>query len=224
MATYRNGIITKNNILETCKRLFYEKGYKDTTYIDICEDADVSPGAITRFFGSKKIIAIDIYSDLLISIKENTKSYLLEKHNEYNLRVASALEQTIFTDLICTNNHYKKFYYDICVDGLLLDSYIDKMDYFFKLHSDEYNLCLDESQLRLLQTTTTSISLGVTRKWIEGFLGDLSSQEYSDYKISIMYSLMGLSNSEIGEILKEVHEIYSELSIIPIDFFSIVIE
>ncbi|MFZ7120513.1 MAG: TetR/AcrR family transcriptional regulator [Eubacteriaceae bacterium] len=224
MTTYKNGIITKNKILETCKSLFYEKGYKDTTYVDICENANVSPGTITYFFGSKKIIAIDIYSDLLMSIKENTKKYLLEKYNEYNLRVATSLEQIIFTELIYTDEHYKRFYYDICVDGLLLESYIDKMDYFFKLHSDEYHLGFDEMELRLLQTTTTSIALGVTKKWIEGFIGDLSPEEYSNYKIKIMYNLMGVSNDKIDEILKKAYEIYHELIINPVDSFCVVIE
>lgn len=224
MTTYKNGIITKNKILNTCKNLFYEKGYKDTTYIDICKEANVSPGTITYFFGSKKIIAIDIYSEFLIAIKEMTKKYLIEKNNEYNLRVATALEQIIFTNLIYVNEHYKRFYYDICVDGLLLESYINKMDLFYKLHSDEYNLGLDESQLRLLQVTTTSISLGVTKKWLEGFLGDLSTESYSNYKIRIMYYLMGVPSDEIDKILEKAYEIFAELIISPIDSFSINIE
>ena len=35
MANYANGMETKGVIVDTCKRLFIEKGYKNTTYAEI---------------------------------------------------------------------------------------------------------------------------------------------------------------------------------------------
>lgn len=213
--------MTKNTILLKCKELFYKQGYKDTTYVDICKSAEVSPGTITYFYQSKKILALDVYSDLLFDIKNKTKDFLTKSYHKYNLRIASALEVIIFTDLICSDENYRRFYYDICVDGLLLESYIDKMSSFYKLHSDEYHLGLSETELRLIQTTSTSISLGVTRKWIEGYLVDLTKEEYSNYKIRIMYHLMGMSETEIDKVLKKSNAIYQEMTIQSNSFFSI---
>lgn len=224
MVTYKNGSITKNNIYIACKELFYTKGYKDTTYVDICNRADVSPGAITHFFQSKKMIAINIYSDFLTDIKDKTKEYLSEKYQEYNLRVASALEQIIFTNLIYTNENYRKFYYDICVDSLLLESYIDKMSEFYKIHSDTYHLNLSETQIRLLQITSTSISLGVTRKWLEGYLEGFSKEDYSNYRIKIMFYLMDVSDDETNEIIKKACEIYLKMKIGLLGIFAIEIK
>ena len=41
---YANGLATQKQIIEVCKRLFYEKGIEGTTYTDICAAADVHPG------------------------------------------------------------------------------------------------------------------------------------------------------------------------------------
>lgn len=221
MATYKTGIITQNKILQACKELFYEKGYKDSTYIDICEKADVGPKTITHYFKSKKLIAIKIYTDFLIDIKEKTKAYMIEKNNYYDLRVATALERIIFTNLMIENSNYKKFYYDICVESLLLDANIEKVEYFYKLHSDEYNLGLSNLQIHLFQITNTSIILGVTRKWLEGSLEGLSIKDYCDYEIRIMYSLLGLSNNVIDEIVKLAYEMYNEMRIINDGLFKI---
>ncbi|MFZ7120993.1 MAG: TetR/AcrR family transcriptional regulator [Eubacteriaceae bacterium] len=221
MATYKTGIITKNKILQACKELFYEQGYKDSTYLAICKKADVGPKTITHYFKSKKLIAIEIYSDFLINIKEKTKEYMIEKNNDYNLRTATALERIIFTNLIVENENYKKFYYDICVEGLLLEVDIERVDYFYKLHSDEYNLGLSNLQIRLLQITNTSITLGVTRKWLEGSLEGLSTDGYCDYEIRLMYSHMGVSNDEIDQIIKLAYEIYNNMTIVSNEFFLI---
>ena len=37
-------------IVSVCKKLFYEKGYNNTTYNDICTAADIPPGTITYDF------------------------------------------------------------------------------------------------------------------------------------------------------------------------------
>lgn len=221
MATYKNGIITKNKIYQTCKELFYLHGYKNTTYKDICNHADVSPITITHFFQSKKIIAIEIHSDYLIMIKEKTKEYLLNHYDEYNLKIATVIEQIIFTKLIGIDMNYRKFYYDICVDNVLLESYIDKMDWFYKLHSDEYGLHLDMMHLRLLQITSTSISQGVTRKWMEGFLEGFTEEEYTKFRVKIMYGMMGISEAEVENLIKEAYTIFNKMTIIPEKYFSI---
>lgn len=221
MANYKNGIITKNKIYETCKELFYLQGYKNTSYKDICAKADVSATTITHFFQSKKNIAIEIYSDFLIDIKKQTRDYLLTANTDYNLRVGTVIERLIFTNLVFENIGYQRFYYDICVDGLLLETYVEKSDYFFKLHSDEYNIGLSDSEIKLLQITTTAISLGIERKWIEGFFTDLTKEDCFNYEIKLMFYLMRVPDELVDQIIEKAYSIYSKMNILTNGGFSI---
>ena len=58
---YASGIATQKRIMEVCKRLFYEKGIEETTYVDICAAAEVHPGTLTHHFREKANIASEIY-------------------------------------------------------------------------------------------------------------------------------------------------------------------
>ena len=41
MGNYENGALTRQLIINACNRLFYEKGYNETSYADICAMAHV---------------------------------------------------------------------------------------------------------------------------------------------------------------------------------------
>ena len=36
MGAYKNGASTRQVILQSCQKLFYDKGYHETSYDDIC--------------------------------------------------------------------------------------------------------------------------------------------------------------------------------------------
>ncbi|MBC3803377.1 TetR family transcriptional regulator [Acetobacterium fimetarium] len=224
MATYKNGILTKKTITETCRTLFYEKGYADTTYQDICKKATVNPRTITRHCDSKKNIGIEIYSDFLIDIKEKTKKYLIDTCGEYNLRIGTIIERIIFLDLIETNESYRRFYYDLCVDGLFLDSFADKLNYFFKLHSDEYNLGLSQTDIELFGVATTSISFGVHKKWLENFFDNLSKDGCLNFEIKLMFSFMHIPEVTVDDLLEKSYVLYRKMKILTIEPFMISIQ
>ena len=47
---YANGILTKELIYQTARRLMYENGYKKTTYQMIAQKADVPVGLVNYHF------------------------------------------------------------------------------------------------------------------------------------------------------------------------------
>ena len=53
----------KKLILQTCKTLFYEKGFSETTYADIAEAADIPQGSIAYHFDGKLAIGLAIRSE-----------------------------------------------------------------------------------------------------------------------------------------------------------------
>ena len=59
MSQYEPGLQTKNRILSACRELFYEKGYDNTTFVDIARAASVNQGSIYYHFTSKeKLLSI----------------------------------------------------------------------------------------------------------------------------------------------------------------------
>jgi len=69
LAIYDNGLLTKETILNSCRKLFYEKGYTETTFSDICKDANVNHGSIYYHFKKKRNIVEIIYCDFLVKNK-----------------------------------------------------------------------------------------------------------------------------------------------------------
>ena len=61
MKKYKTGRETKENIMEAARELFYEKGYKNTTYNDICEKPmSIPEPSITIFRQNAKLPASSI--------------------------------------------------------------------------------------------------------------------------------------------------------------------
>lgn len=60
MGKYENGVETRKIILEACKKLFYEKGYHETSNEDICQAAHVNRSAIHYHFKDKENIRYEV--------------------------------------------------------------------------------------------------------------------------------------------------------------------
>lgn len=65
MANYENGLETKAKIIDICKKLFYSKGFKKTTFKDISQLANVNQGLIVYYYKTKNILANTIFQDVM---------------------------------------------------------------------------------------------------------------------------------------------------------------
>ena len=62
--TYQAGDRTKAEILQGSRKLFFKKGYSDTTYNDISELLNINRALIPYHFKSKQALALTIYNDI----------------------------------------------------------------------------------------------------------------------------------------------------------------
>lgn len=67
-AMYNNGKATRDRILSTAKNLFLTRGYKSTTYQDICDEANVNPGTLSHHFGGKSKLGMELFQDVMKQI------------------------------------------------------------------------------------------------------------------------------------------------------------
>jgi AcrR family transcriptional regulator len=68
---------TKNNILETAKKMILEHGFDNVSVDSIVEEAGVSKGAFYVHFESKDILASQIIKDYVNKIDMDYKDYLI---------------------------------------------------------------------------------------------------------------------------------------------------
>ena len=68
--TYLAGEQTKRNILRESKKLFYKKGYTETTYNDISAVAKVNRALIPYHFKNKQILGLEIYNQIIAEFYE----------------------------------------------------------------------------------------------------------------------------------------------------------
>lgn len=115
MATYLTGQTTKNKILECSKKLFYEKGYNDTSFTEICKQADVNPGSIIYHFnGGKSGIAKYIYNEIM----QKHQGYAAEFFPNEDEIILMVLSLSIHQFLFFSDSKYRRFSYEYSSSSL----------------------------------------------------------------------------------------------------------
>ena len=97
---YANGILTKELIYQTARRLMYENGYKKTTYQMIAQKADVPVGLVNYHFKKQELLN-KIYMDYLYQIKDFLAIQaqgLLENELQAHMLQSNIMMTQIFRD------------------------------------------------------------------------------------------------------------------------------
>ena len=209
MVKVRAGDKKKALILQTCKKLFYEKGYNATTYEDICRAADVPPGSITYHFTNKKNIAAIIHTEYELKVK--TMMNILTK-GIYDVRTMSALELINWWDRYFNNPELRRFITEITDDGIPRISAYDSMEYFYSILIKEYKLNIDEKRFKFIIAT----HIGLISEILLMVSKDLSKYtpvEIADYVIENSFKFLNIDYETIENVIKEASSIYEELKI-----------
>lgn len=85
MGTYENGTFTRMGIVQVCKRLFYEKGYHETTNSDICRMAHINRGTLYYHFPSKEAIRYEVQWEYIMDNKHLVEKYCPDERYHFLL-------------------------------------------------------------------------------------------------------------------------------------------
>ena len=123
MARYSTGRTTKEKILKVSKDLFYEKGYHETSYNEICQKAEVNPGSIAYHFnGGKSGIAKCIYNEMMIYNQGKTLEMFPHEDNIVKMVISLGLHQKLFFQ----DPAYRRFsaeYSEECLSVMSVEDY-----------------------------------------------------------------------------------------------------
>lgn len=120
MANYKRSAQTKDAILETASRLFYEKGYTSATVREICAQSNISVSRINYHFSSKADLAGVICGQFLRNfIKETVK--VLEIARSYPMLVEAIALRFIIRLMVAGNSPASRFYMEVAREGILTE-------------------------------------------------------------------------------------------------------
>ena len=85
MTNYENGATTRRAIVNAAKRLFYEKGYPETGYGDLCAAAFVNRSTIYYHFKTKDDLRYEVHWEYFIACKRLAERYCPDSRYHYLL-------------------------------------------------------------------------------------------------------------------------------------------
>lgn len=149
MGYYENGIETRNRILAACRKLFYEKGYRDTTFMDICKEAQVNQSSIHYHFKTKDVLLRILYQE---SIQKNNR--IVEMYCEPDTLPFTKflLGGELYLYKAFHDPKYRRFNLDarILLDTNNFDEYIENMATALFYHDSSFAALPEDSLYDLL--------------------------------------------------------------------------
>ena len=141
MANYGNGAFTRQAIIQACKQLFYEKGYHETSYSDICKAAHVNRSTIYYHFDSKEAMRYEVMWEYTIANKRIAERYC--KQSEYLYIVAVCM----MWYHIKYDERLRLFHLSGCEDYPVLTGKADYSHYYTVLYERMWGAFFDKKEI-----------------------------------------------------------------------------
>lgn len=205
MVKYKGSIQKKEQILQMCKKLFYEKGYRDTTYNDICLALDIQPTAITYHFSSKGNIAATIFIEWLDSIYTYYNEYVDAGSVDYPTMIVIAWLET-FT-LIEENPSFRRFFIDIHREHIPLRYLSGAYLSLFEKLCKGYNIQESDDRLNFYAEST----IGIEAVIMLDLLGKYPIHKLAEYFVETIFKFLSIQTAEIQRQINKAWGIFPEI-------------
>lgn len=209
MAKYKKSNITIDAVLRACKKLFYEKGYTDTHYDDIVSESGIRSGLVHYHFKKKSKIAGIIYNELLMNNKNLIHELL---SNKYDLQICTAVEIRNYMNFIFNNEYFKRFYYEIALERIIIQYVKPVGELLFELQVDEYKLPISNDLLKIINISSFALENETVISIIEGYV-NMSHNELCEFSLTRIFEFLSIDQKRIKEILRISEEVFNNLNI-----------
>lgn len=105
MANYKAGLRTKEKILAESKKLFYEKGYNETSLMDICNATGIRLGNLHYHFPNKSDISKTIYFEIVDYLQRQVITLFPDEEELVQLVISLTCHQR----LLFQDANYRRF-------------------------------------------------------------------------------------------------------------------
>lgn len=205
----KTGEKKKQAILKVSKELFYERGYKDTTFTDISKILDCPASTISYHFGSK----IELASVIQGEYSRQNKIYIESMVGDvYSKTMLMALEILNMWKRNLENDRLRRFLIETGADSSIVTYYFDYIKYLYKVVIDEHDVEISEDKLSLMAST----QIGMTHEILVISNTDLVSLDYVGYAshvITVFCKMIGFNEFQISKLIENATEIFERLPI-----------
>ena len=220
MGKYKVGKETKEKIYESSKALFYEHGYTSTTCLKIAKESGANVGLINYYYGSKGGLGIEVYNEVMSTIKAKVKENLEKLGIEATLLLQTAIEWRVLNNNMRFNKNFSRFYYDLLGENVLYKQQSVVTDFYRKL-AESCGLHYSDFEIAFISYASAGATQGVNLAYDAGLI-DCSSQDFINSSIHLLLNNMGLDAKLNDHVIKESYEIENKFTVRIEKNFSIV--
>lgn len=206
--TYLTGEQTKRNILRESKKLFYKKGYTDTTYSEISTVAKVNRALIPYHFKNKQVLGTEIYHQIIKEFFEHIDSVL--DTSQFDADFVSVLHTVAYYRLLATNSQFLRFTSELQADDNSSLFTIEEETAWLTSLGSKF-ASLKEQEMRIL----TQMHIG-TKKEMVTFLCNnkkaMDADTIAKMHLSMLMRYVGYSTKKIDELINAAIEITNLLT------------
>ena len=108
----------KKRILSVCVQMFIEKGYKQTTMLDILKESDVSAGTFQNIFHTKDGVLLELIEFMFNNQFSMARNFLSESTS---IEILYAIETAIQLTLVELNENLREIYLEAYTQPKLIE-------------------------------------------------------------------------------------------------------
>lgn len=205
MGKYKVGKETKEKIYEASKALFYEYGYTSTTCLKIAKESGANVGLINYYYGSKGGLGIELYNELMSTIKAKVTENLYKLGLETTLLLQTAVEWRVLNNNMRFNKNFSRFYYDLLGENVLYKEQSVVTDFYRNL-AESCDLHYSDFEIAFIAFASAGATQGINLAYDAGLI-DCSSQDFINSSIHLLLNNMGLDPKLIKQVISESYEI-----------------
>lgn len=210
MVKQKAGEKKRKLIIDVCKKLFYNNGYNNTTYNDICAAADIPPGTITYHFDNKRGIAGVIEDEYEAQNKIYIERMCVNKG--YTKTQLMAIENFHMWKRDLEDAKLRNFLLDVSAERVPSEAAFRAVKYFYQCVIDDRGIDISERELQLV----ISAQIGMSDAVLSMLARDLSAFSYEEaghFSIRFFLRQLGVPDAESEEIIADGLDLFKQLPI-----------
>lgn len=215
-STYLVGEQTKRKIFRESKKLFYKKGFAETTYDDISTAAKVNRALIPYYFKNKQILGQKVYSKIMEDFTEAFNKTIDVEH--YPPDVVHILQTFAYYHLL-NNEKYARFAIQVQSDESFSTQMVKSEKNFITGFGSKASK-FSENELNIIAKMDFGIEKEIVRM-VYFAESSIDIDQIVKVEIHMIMGYTGYSKKKIDELIDSALDIMRHLSIRVKNGFSI---
>lgn len=198
MANYENGNYTRLAIVNACKQLFYEKGFHETSYGDICKTAHVNRGTVYYHFDTKEAMRYEVQWEYTIANKHVAEIYCTDMRYHY------ILAMYIYWHQIHKDSKLRRFCYQCCTDIPVYTGKIDLSHFYFTSYEKMWGAFWEKTDIPILSFASVYGYIMSCMRMICEHPERYDPFELFEHCVNASVSIWGIPQEKMDEIWRDV--------------------